>query len=292
MLPQDVILPPRLGSARADESDVVRVRWLGTAGFSIDHRGCVVLIDPYVTRAPRGRCVTGSLRSDAGLVARHAPAADAIIAGHTHFDHVLDVPAIARATGARVFGSRSAAALCRMEGVDPAQVTVVERDAGEPDAEAEVGPFRLRFVPSAHSRFLLGRVPFPGEISDCDQVPLRVSHYRCGAVFGVELSVAGRRIYHVGSADLVEAARPPSGVDLVLCCTAGWTATPRFAERLVRALSPGAIVLSHWDDFFSPLDAPVRALPAIRLPRLVEALSAAAPSILVGTLPLLGEVSL
>src|SRR5689334_14481219 len=93
----------------------VRVTWLGTAGFRIEHEGTTILIDPYLTRAPIWRCVAGPLRSDALAIARHAPRADAIIAGHTHFDHALDVPSIARLTGARVFGSRSCAALCRAE---------------------------------------------------------------------------------------------------------------------------------------------------------------------------------
>ena len=62
---------------------------------------------------------------------------------------------------------------------------VGRKDRLRPPAETEVGPFRLRFFASAHSRFLLGKVPFPGEIADCDQVPLRAHQYRCGAVFGV-----------------------------------------------------------------------------------------------------------
>ena len=64
--------------------------------------------------------------------------------------------------------------------------------------EAEVGPFKLRFFASTHSKLLLGRVPFPGELTDCDQVPQRTEDYKCGAVFAVELQVAGRRLLHLG----------------------------------------------------------------------------------------------
>jgi len=76
----------------------VHVRWLGTAGFALEHDGFVVLIDPYLTRASLARCVASPLRPDAGAIARWAPRADAIVVGHTHFDHALDVPAIAIAT--------------------------------------------------------------------------------------------------------------------------------------------------------------------------------------------------
>ena len=263
----------------------VRVTWLGTAGFVIEHAGTVVLVDPYVTRASLWHCLRGPLRSDAGAVARWAPRADAIVAGHTYFDHVLDVPAIARATGATVYGSRSCAALCRAEGIAADRVIDVESAvAGEPP-RADVGPFTLRFVPSAHSALLLGRVPFPGEIADCDQVPLRAHRYRCGAVFGVDIRVAGLRLYHLGSANLLDAHGTPD-VDLLLMCVAGWTTTARFPARVLGAFTPRAILLSHWDDFFSPMERGAHPLPAIALPRLVDALAAADPSVRLGTLPL------
>lgn len=275
---------------RRDEPGAVRVRWLGTAGFAIEHDGHVVLVDPYLTRASLARCIVAPLRSDEAAVSRYAPRADAIVVGHTHFDHALDVPAIARATGARVFGSRSAAALCRAAGVAADRVEVVERAAGSEPVVREVGPFELRFVPSVHSRLLLGRVPLPGDIADCDQVPMRAQAYKCGAVFGVELRVAGRTIYHLGSADLIDANARTKNVDLLLMCVAGWTTGHDVPERVARSFAPQAVLLSHWDDFLRPIHLPARMLPAMQMPRLVERLTRAAPGVRVGTVPLLGEV--
>lgn len=275
-------------------SGPVRVTWLGTAGFAIRCDGHTLLLDPYVTRASLIRCALGRLESDHALVRRYFPEADAVVLGHTHFDHALDAPSIARSTGARVFGSRSAMSLCRAAGIPEAQLCDVEARVHAGPYETEIGPFRLRFVASAHSKLALGRVPFAGDIADCDEVPSGVTGYRCGAVFGVEIRVAGRTIHHVGSAELVEERLGVRGtsVDLALVCVAGWTSTERYPERLVRALSPGAVLLSHWDDFFRPLDEPVRALPAMRLPKLVERLSRASHDMRVGTLPLLGELVL
>jgi L-ascorbate metabolism protein UlaG (beta-lactamase superfamily) len=270
----------------------VLVRWLGTAGFALECDGHVVLIDPYVTRASLATCVFSRLRPDEQAIARYAPRADAIILGHTHFDHALDAPAIARRTGARVFGSRSASALCLAAGVPAERVDVVEREPGSQPAVRQVGPFELRFVPSAHSRLVAGRVPFPGEIADCDQVPQRANEYRCGAVFGVEIRVAGKTLYHMGSAELVEAAIDAPHVDLLLMCVAGWTTSRKLPERVAAKIAPGAIFLSHWDDFLRPIDAAggARILPAMQLPRLVERLARATGGIPVGTLPILGEV--
>lgn len=267
----------------------VRVTWLGTAGFSLEHEGTTILIDPYVSRVSYAAAITRPLASDLALVRRFAPKADAIVTGHTHFDHVLDVPTIAKLSGATVYGSRSCVHLCRAEGVAEDRVVDVETSMrGEP-VRAEVGPFELRFVPSVHSAFALGRVPFPGDIADCTDVPLRTHHYKCGAVFGVELRVAGRRIYHLGSADLLD-VKVPRDVDLLLMCVAGWTTTPRFTSRVMSAFAPRAILLSHWDDFFRPMDAGATMFPAMQLPRLVDELTQVDPSVIVGAVPLLGSV--
>lgn len=291
MRPEDLALANRTLDVPGDRAPI-EVTWLGTAGFAIEHEGTAVLVDPYVTRASMWDCLRRPLASDEKLVARYAPRASAIVAGHTHFDHALDVPAIARATGARVYGSRSCVHLCRVAGVPEAQVFDVEsaQRAGEP-VRAEVGPFELRFVPSVHSAFALGRVPFPGDISDCDQLPLTAARYRCGAVFGLDLRAFGKRIYHLGSANLLD-AHPEPDVDLLLMCVAGWTSTERFAPRVMSAFRPETILLSHWDDFFAPLAEGARMLPAMQMPHLVDSLTALEPSVTIATLPFLGSLRL
>lgn len=294
MRPEDIAWSPDAlaPGAREDGPRRVRVRWLGTAGFAIEHEGATLLVDPYVTRASLARCLLAPVRPDRWAVARHVPRADAIVLGHTHFDHALDAPLIARRTGARVFGSRSAARLCVAHGVPADRVEDVQGEPGQAPVEREVGPFRLRFVPSAHSRLVLGRVPFAGEIADCSDVPMRADAYKCGAVFGVEIRVAGRTLYHLGSAELVDASVDVKHVDLLLMCVAGWNTGRDVPERVARRLDPAAVLLSHWDDFLRPLEARVRPLPAMQLPRLVERLGHAAPGVRIGTVAPLGEIVL
>jgi L-ascorbate metabolism protein UlaG (beta-lactamase superfamily) len=288
MFARDIAWGPDAFSRRG-EADGLRVQWLGAAGFALEHRGWTLLVDPYVTRAPLARCLLAPLLPDVAAIRRHMPRANAIVVGHTHFDHALDVPEIAKRTGARVFGSRSASALCLAAGVPADRVEVVEREAGCPPAEHEVGPFALRFVPSAHSRLVLGRVPFPGDIADCSDIPMRAHRYRCGHVFGVEIRVAGRVLYHMGSAELVDAAAPMKHIDMLLLCVAGWTASRDLPERIAHHVAPGAILLSHWDNFLRPLHAPALELPAMEMPRLVDRLTRATRGTKIGTLALLGE---
>lgn len=240
--------PDRAGLPRGLE-----LTWIGTAGFRLAYEGTVIWIDPYVTRLPLGALVRRRVvPSDEAQVARHVDRADAVLVGHTHFDHALDVPAIARRTGCRAYGSASLEHLMGLHGLAGQAVVV------EPHRSYEVGPFRFRFVPSVHSKLQLGLgVPYSGELT-CEHLDgLTPQAYRCGQVWGIAIEVAGARLYHQGSADFVEDELRDRDVDLFLCGISGRRFTPRYVERIVAALRPRAIVPTHYDDFFRPLDAPL-----------------------------------
>lgn len=284
--PAELATEPRAG---------ISLRWLGTAGFELCCDGTVLLIDPHLTRASLLRLAAGPLRPDHSSIERHIGRADAIIVSHSHFDHLLDVPAIAHRTGATVFGSRSTMAVCRSAGILRQQTREIEPDHGP--ITAQLGPFAIEFDRGEHSPLLAGRVPFVGEIRDADSLPLRAEQYRCGTVLRPTLRVAGKTIVHMGSGALPDgdpsepdAATPP--VDLLLLCVPGWHTTHELPERVVRRFAPRAVLLMHWDNFFRPLDGPTRLTPGLRTGQLVRRLQQADPGIAVGSLPVLGELQL
>src|SRR5690349_7623962 len=84
----------------------VELEWLGTAGFRLSCEGTDLLIDPYLTRLPFGDVARGRVVREPPS---RLPRASAILVGHTHFDHAMDVPALARAAGCDVYGSPSLA---------------------------------------------------------------------------------------------------------------------------------------------------------------------------------------
>ena len=228
--------------------------WLGTAGFRLAYEGFVLWIDPYVTRLALGDLLRRRVVAPSEPeIARWVDRADAVLVGHTHFDHALDVPAIARRFGCKVYGSRSLEHLMALHGLG-AQAVVVEPKRGY-----ELGPFRVHFVPSVHSKLQLGvAIPYAGELT-CEHVDaLTPQAYRCGQVWGVCVEVAGAKLYHQGSADLLEDEIVDRGVDVFLCGISGRRFTPRYVERIVRALDPKLIVPTHYDDFFRPLGEPAR----------------------------------
>ncbi len=225
------------------------VRWLGVAGFALSYQGTTVLIDPYVSRVPftdmvRRRSVVPSRP----LIDAWVPRADAVLVGHTHFDHALDAPVIARRDGAAVYGSTSCSHLMGLYGLADQAVTV------EAHRTYEIGPFEVTFVPSVHSKLVLGlKVNQGGELT-CEHVgALSPNAYNCGQVWGIEMAVAGAKLYHQGSADLLDDELSKRQVDVMLCGVAGRQFTPRYLERILPRLEPRTVVVTHHDDFFVPL---------------------------------------
>lgn len=234
----------------------MELRWLGVAGFALTHEDTTLLIDPYVSRISladtlRRRVVLPQL----DVIERWVPRADAVLLGHTHFDHAVDAPAIARRDGATVHGGRSAVHLMRLHGLQDRAVEV------DPHHPYGIGPFTVTFVPSQHSRLFLGRaVPNGGEIT-CEHVgALNAQAYGCGQVWGIHIAVdtpsGPFTLYHQGSADLLEDQITHRGVDLFLCGVAGRQFTEDYTARMMRLLQPDRVVVAHHDDFFIPLGEP------------------------------------
>lgn len=272
MTADDLDLPPGL-----------ELTWLGVAGVSLAYEGTRILIDPYVTRAPVGDLLRRRVvRPDATLLDRFVPTADAILLGHTHFDHALDAPAIARRDGCTVFGGTSAAHLMGLHGLADRAVTV------EPHRVHEVGPFEFRFVPSVHSKLVLGRsVPSAGEIT-CEHLDgLTSQAYCCGQVWGIHISVAGRTFYHQGSADLLDDELRAAEVDYFLCGIAGRQVTERYLPRILPRLSPRHVIVLHQDDFLRPLDATPAFAFGVDVAGFPDEVAAVTRDVGVGVLPLL-----
>jgi L-ascorbate metabolism protein UlaG (beta-lactamase superfamily) len=188
-----------------------------------------------------------------------------VLVGHTHFDHAVDAPALARRYGTKAYGSASLAHLMHLHGVAHLAVEVI------PNAPYELGPFVVHFVPSRHSKLLFGRkVPMDGELT-CDHLHgLAPTAYKCGAVYGIRIDVAGISLYHQGSADLNDAALREGPVDIFLAGIAGRSVTPRYWERIPPKLDPRIVVPTHYDNFFSPLGRPQDFVKRVKLAEVPE----------------------
>src|SRR5215212_6409670 len=235
--------------------DGLDITWLGVSGYRLTYQGVSIFIDPYVSRVPlRDFVLRRKTLPDAAMIERYATAPGdvaGILIGHTHFDHAVDAPALARRHGTRAYGSASLGHLMRLHGLGEHAVEVV------PHRAYELGPFVVRFVPSRHSKLLFGRkVPMDGELT-CEHLHgLVPTAYKCGAVWGIRIDVAGASLYHQGSADLNDSELREGPVDVFLAGVAGRSVTPNYWERVLPKLDPRVVVPTHYDNFFSPLGRP------------------------------------
>jgi L-ascorbate metabolism protein UlaG (beta-lactamase superfamily) len=227
----------------------LELEWLGVAGYRLTYAGVSVFVDPYVSRVPvRDLLLRRPALPDPAMIDRYvrADVVAGVLIGHTHWDHAVDAPAIARRFGTTAYGSDSLARLMRLHGLPSVVV--------EPGRRYELGPFVVSFTPSRHSKLLFGRkVPFDGPLTCEDAHALSPGAYKCGAVYGIRIEVAGISLYHQGSADLDDAQLERDPVDVFLAGVAGRQVTPRYWERILPKLDPRVVVPTHYDDFFAPL---------------------------------------
>lgn len=258
-------------------ADPITLTYSGVNGWQITNGKVVILIDPYFTRAkypspnddispddPRPLVNGNSIvKPDAAVIDAHITKADFIFLTHTHPDHSLDMPYIARKTGARVIGTGSTANLARAEGVPENQIQIVK--GGE---ELHFSGFSVRIIPSVHGIF---RKPQPGQAAPVPALvpanlkgPLRFGQHVEGGTLAYFFTISGHQIVDFGSMNYIESALTDLRPDIALL-----GAMPErnniedYTARLMRVLgNPPIVIPTHWDRFNVPYS--VSQEPAVR----------------------------
>ena len=262
----------------------LEVEWLGVSGYRLTYEGQTLFIDPYVSRVPfRDLLLRRPTLPDPAALDRfvNAPGETVgVLVGHTHFDHAVDAPAIAKRFGCKAYGSSSLLTLMGLHGLAGNAVEV------EPYRTYELGPFEVSFTPSVHSKLLLGlAVPYDGDLT-CEHLDsLSPGAYRCGQVWGISIEVAGVRFYHQGSANLIDDAIREREVDVFLAGVAGRSFTRDYWKRILPRLNPRAVVPTHYDNFFRPLGRRLEFVSNVQLSALPEEIGAVSAGIELAALP-------
>lgn len=262
----------------------LEVEWLGVSGYRMSFEGKTLFVDPYVSRVPFSDLLRRRpTLPDPGALDRFVLAPGEVVGvlvGHTHFDHAVDAPAIARRFGCKAYGSDSLVRLMDLHGLADRAVEV------EPYRTYELGPFEVSFTPSVHSKLLLGlAVPYDGDLT-CEHLDaLSPAAYRCGQVWGISIEVADLRFYHQGSANLIDDAVRERGVDVFLAGIAGRNFTDDYWRRILPLLDPEVVVPTHYDNFFRPLGREMEFVSNVQLSALPEEIGAVSGDARIAALP-------
>jgi L-ascorbate metabolism protein UlaG (beta-lactamase superfamily) len=227
------------GEAPAD------LTYLGVAGWRVSAGAHVLLVDPFFSR-PRLGDATVTLSPDQGLIARYAPAhADAILVGHSHYDHLLDVPDIAKRTGATVVGTESTLNVARAAGV--AEQRLVVAHGGE---TFRFGPFSVRAIRGLHAVDGLPSATIPRDI----KLPMTADAYVEGGTLQYLVRIEGHTILFIGTANFIDGELQGLRPDVAIIATRGREKVPDYPCRLMRALGrPRLVLTNHFDAHWEPL---------------------------------------
>lgn len=238
------------------------VTWAGVTTLLVDDGASAVLTDGFFSRPSLlqvglGRIAPSEPRIDGCLGRLGVRQLDAVLPVHTHFDHAMDSAVVAERTGARLIGGISAAHIGHRL---PANRVVVVTP-GEP---VRAGAFDITLVIGEHCP----PDRFPGRIEAPVTPPVRASAYRCGEAWSTLINhrPTGRSLLVVGSAGFVPGALTGHRADVVYLGVGQLGLQPEryltdYWDETVRTVGARRVVLIHWDDFFRPLDRPLRALP-------------------------------
>lgn len=249
-------------SAAAAPVQPVTLTYLGVAGWSISDGRHTVLVDPYFSRPAIGDgqpIVSDAAAVDAAFAKQRLPAkADVIVVGHSHVDHVLDAPLVAKKTGASILGSASTIHYAKSAGLTKDQLLPVK--GGEDYA---FDGFSIRVLPGLHSALDDKHLWGFGEVIADGAKPATMEQFAEGGTLNYLIRLGGHQILVIGSANFIERELEGLRPDIALIATGLRQEIYDYTCRLLRITgNPPLIYTNHFDAWRkapeTPLDAETR----------------------------------
>ena len=237
----------------------VTATWLGVTTLLFDDGETQILIDGFISRPSLFESLTKRPVSyDAPMInyvmnEYQMRRLAAIIPAHSHYDHAMDIGAIANRSSASILGSETTANIARGANVPEDQIVIAE--AGSP---YNFGNFTVTLVQSVHAPIgLRGEVPLAGTVDEPLGLPAPITAWREGGSYSIVIShpqgttiVQGSAGYRQGALDDVQADVVMLGVGLL--GTLGRDYTERYWQALVTSTGATRVFPVHFDDQTRP----------------------------------------
>lgn len=238
-------------------ADGVRVAYFGISTLLISDGESDILIDGYFTRlaSPLDALLDREIASDAGQVAAALEAAgigrlDALFVQHSHFDHALDAPLVAKRTGATLHGSASTLNIGRGGGLPEAQLELFE-----PGAPVRIGAFTVTVIESRHVALPIGGASIGKTIDAPLTPPAHLWDYVEGGSYAFLVEHPSGAILIHGSAGWRDGQYDAEKADVLLLGVGGLKADdPATLDAYIAAVADkvGAarVIPIHFEDLF------------------------------------------
>jgi L-ascorbate metabolism protein UlaG (beta-lactamase superfamily) len=240
----------------------VNFRWFGTDGWEIAFGNKTILIDPWFGRFDTGFFAgkfnpNTPLQVNEALIDRYITKADQILIGHGHWDHMADIPYIAKKTNAMVIGSETHANILRASGVPEGKIVQVK--GGE---VMQFDGYTVEVFPGLHSLGPTKKYTVPGHRISVPPAPTTVGDLPEGDSLIYLVTIDGKySIFLMSTANFVERAIAGLKPDVALVASIFASQIHDYTLRLLRALNyPKVILPTHWDNFEKPFSEPPQDL--------------------------------
>lgn len=240
------------------------VTYLGTTTLLIDDGDTQLMIDGFLSRPSPWTVMTSTLTTDTALVDRILERAGAVrlkalFVVHSHYDHALDAPYIARTTGAQLHGSQSTLNIGRGGGLGNNQLSLFD-----PGREIAIGQFTVTILPSKHTPPTFVNDNLGITIEKPLTQPAKVSAFTEGGTFDVLIRHSGHALLVKASSNYLHGALDGVKADVLFLATAQLGhQSPEFQDtfyaQTVSVVRPRLVIPIHWDDFFAPLSTHLTA---------------------------------
>jgi L-ascorbate metabolism protein UlaG (beta-lactamase superfamily) len=250
--------------AAAPEPRALRAAFFGTSSILLDDGETAIMTDGYFTRPGKWAVAFGKVAPDVALIERSLKRAGvdklaAVIAVHSHIDHALDAPEVARRTGALLIGSQSTANIGRGWGLPEARIHVPGKGQ-----TFTFGRFQVSLIESRHTPTGMAT----GTIEAPLRPPARATDYKEGGCYSVLISHDGRNLLIHASSGFLDGALKDRKAEVVFLGIAmlGKQDTryrDSYWREVVQQTGARRVIAIHWDDFTLPLDAPLETMPRL-----------------------------
>lgn len=244
------------------ERGPVTATFFGTSSIHLTDGESSIMTDgffsrPSLLRVRFGKCAPDLRRISDALTEGGVAELDALFVAHSHLDHVMDSPEVARRTGATLYGSESTLNVGR--GWDLGEDTMTLMADGD---EFTIGAFTVRVFEGEHSPGDFA----PGVIIEPLTPPCRAKDYRTGGCFSFHVTHPAGSILIHPSANYVEHQFDGLEVDTLYLGVGGLGSQSTdfqdsYWRHVVEATDPDLIIPVHWDNFGRSLSKPLRPLP-------------------------------
>ena len=240
------------------------VTFMGVSTLLVDDGDSAIMTDGFFTRPGLISAFVGARPNTAiiqdALERVRFKRLAAVIPLHSHYDHAMDAPYVAREKKARLIGSMSTKYVALGADLPEKSFELAVKEDSIPFGRFSVTLLESRHVPT--EPFL-----FPGEIKSPLRPPASMTAYRLGEVYSVLIKHNDGSILVMGSAGFNPDTLKRVKADVVYLSVAALAKQSHaYGDSLwkeVVATGARRVIAIHWDNFFRPLSKPLRPMPRL-----------------------------